>query len=48
MEKPYTSQTMVLKMTMETIHTLRSPTLLDFQDLYTCGIKVTEVRKEPK
>jgi hypothetical protein len=48
MAKPYTNQTMVLVITINTIHILRSPTLLDFQDLYTWGMNVMEVRKDPK
>ena len=45
---PYASHTKVLVITINTIQVLRSPTLLDFHDLYTCGIKVIDVRKDPK
>jgi hypothetical protein len=45
---PYASHTRVLVTTINTIQVLRSPTLLDFHDLYTCGIKVIDVRNDPK
>ena len=45
---PYVSHTRVLETTIKTIQVLRSPTLLDFHDLYTCGIKVIEVRNDPR
>ncbi len=48
MANPYTSHTRVLVTTIKIIQILRSPTLFDCQDLYTCGMKVMEVRKDPK
>ena len=45
---PYINQTEALVITINTIHLLKSPTLLVCHALYTCGIKVIEVRKDPK
>jgi hypothetical protein len=38
----------VLKNTIPIISRLRSPALLLFQVLYTCGIKVMDDNKEPR
>jgi hypothetical protein len=46
-DTPYTSHTIVLIKMMSNISMLRSLALFDFHVLYTCGIKVTEERKEP-
>jgi hypothetical protein len=45
---PYTIHTRVLVNTIRIIDRLRSPTLLVFQALYTCGKKVMALRKLPK
>ena len=48
MANAYTSHTIALVITIAIIQLLRSPTLLDCHDLYTCGTKVMAVRKDPK
>jgi hypothetical protein len=48
MANAYTNQTIVLVRTIKIIQILRSPTLFDCQDLYTCGKKVIEVKNDPK
>jgi hypothetical protein len=45
--KPYTSHKSVLKMIINIIQILKSPTLLLCQALYTCGINVMADKNEP-